>query len=76
MSSTPAALAGETAVMLVSELIVKLSAGRLPNETSYAYVKPEPVIVTLVPPVVGPDAVARFVTLGAAVMPGTIYASW
>ena len=43
--------AGEVAVILISELTVKLVAAVEPNLTAVAPVNPVPVIVTVVPPV-------------------------
>ena len=57
---------GETAVIWVAELTVKLAAAVLPNCTAVAPVKLVPVMTTLVPPVAGPDVGARPVTVGAA----------
>ena len=54
MSTVPAVPAGEVAVIWVSLSTVKLCAGVLPKLTAVAPVKPVPVIVTVVPPVVGP----------------------
>ncbi len=50
-----AAWAGETAVIWVSESTVKLEATVQPNLTTVAPVKPEPVMVMVVPPAVVPD---------------------
>ena len=46
---------GAVAVMLVALLTVKLVAAVVPNLTALAPVKPVPVIVTEVPPVLGPE---------------------
>ena len=46
--------AGLTAVIWVAEFTTKLAAAVLPNITAVAPVKLVPVMVTLVPPVVGP----------------------
>ena len=51
----PAAWAGETAVIWVSETTVKLVAATAPKSTLVAPVKPVPVMVTVVPPAVGPE---------------------
>ena len=53
-STVPAAWEGDTALMDVSELTVKLVAATPPNVTLAAPVKPLPVMVTLVPPAVVP----------------------
>jgi hypothetical protein len=55
MLCQPAAWAGETAVISVSETKVKLVAATVPKLTLVAPVKPVPVTVTVVPPVVGPE---------------------
>ena len=57
---------GMTAVIEVAELTVKLVAAVLPNFTAVAPVKLVPVMVTLVPPVAGPEVGARPLTVGAA----------
>ena len=57
--------AGETAVIDVAELTVKLAAAVAPNVTAVAPVNPVPVIVTLVPPVAGPEVGVRPVMAGA-----------
>jgi hypothetical protein len=44
---------------------VKLVAAVVPNVTAVAVVKSVPVIVTDVPPVVGPDVGVTLVTVGA-----------
>ncbi len=53
-NTDPAAWAGETAVIDVSLLTIKLAAGVPPKETAVVPVKPEPVMVTDVPPAAGP----------------------
>jgi hypothetical protein len=65
-STVPAASAGVTAVIVVALTTVKLAADTLPNLTALAPVKPVPVIVTLVPPAVGPLVGDTAVTVGAA----------
>ena len=65
-STTPAARLGETAVMLVALLTVKLAAAAGPKATAVAPVKLVPVIVTVVPPVVEPLAGLRPTSVGAA----------
>ena len=54
-STVPAAPAGAVAVMEVALLTVKVEAAVVPNFTAVAPVKLVPVIVTEVPPVVGPE---------------------
>jgi hypothetical protein len=58
--------AGDVAVICVAELTVKLVAAAAPKVTPVATVKPVPVIVTVVPPVAGPDVGEIEVTVGAA----------
>jgi hypothetical protein len=55
VTSTMPDPAGETAVTSVSETTLKLVATVDPKLTPVAPVKPEPVMVTDVPPAVGPD---------------------
>ncbi len=50
----PLASAGEVAAICVSDTTVKLAAAAGPNATLVVPVKPEPVMVTMVPPAVGP----------------------
>lgn len=66
LTSTVPVPAGETAVMDVAELTVKLVAAVAPNVTAVAAVNPEPVIATEVPPASGPAAGATAATVGAA----------
>ncbi len=54
VTSTVPLPAGLVAVIWVSLLTVKPLAAVGPNETPVAPMKPEPVIVTLVPPAAGP----------------------
>jgi hypothetical protein len=54
MSKVPNGSGGATALMDVSDTIVKEVAGVVPNSTSLAPVKPLPVMVTLAPPTVVP----------------------
>ena len=54
MSTVPAEPAGAVAVIWVALLTVTLVALVVPNLTAVAPVKLVPVIVTLVPPAVGP----------------------
>jgi hypothetical protein len=65
MSTVPAGSAGEVAVIWVALSTVKLEASVEPNFTAVAFVKPVPVIVTELPPAVGPDDGLTFVTVGA-----------
>jgi hypothetical protein len=58
---------GDVVVIVVSLTIVKAVAEADPKWTAVAPVKPVPVIVTVVPPVVGPEAGLRPVTVGRAV---------
>src|SRR5260370_33777974 len=65
MTSTgPAMLPGVVAVITVGETIVNAVANRPPNETADAWSKPEPVIVTAVPPDVPPVLGPTLVTCG------------
>lgn len=64
MSTTPAASAGEVAVIEVALLTVNELALAEPNCTAVAPVKLEPVIATLVPPAGGPIAGATALTVG------------
>src|SRR5665213_1810345 len=59
-----AAWTGDTAVICVSERTVKLGAATGPKATDVAPVKPEPVIVTMVPPAVVPDVGETALTTG------------
>src|SRR5208283_830056 len=63
-STVPAEPAGETAVIWVVEVTVKLDAAVVPNITAVAPVNPVPVIVTVVPPATGPAAGVIPVTTG------------
>src|SRR5207244_11831225 len=62
----PAASAGDTAVIDVAELTVKLAAFVAPNLTDVVPVKFVPAMATGVPPPVGPDVGSIPVTVGAA----------
>ena len=55
-TTVPADSAGEMAVMEVEELTVTDAAGVVPKSTVAPVAKPVPVMVTLVPPEVGPPA--------------------
>jgi len=66
VTSTVPAPAGDVAVIEVAELTVKLVALAAPNFTAVAPVNAVPVMVTDVPPVVGPAFGATDVTVGAA----------
>ena len=65
ISTVPAASAGDVAVIWVSEFIVKLVAAVLPKLTAVTSVKPEPVMVTDVPPAVVPAVGLTEVMIGA-----------
>ena len=65
MSTVPAPV-GATAVIWVAELTLKLVAFLVPNLTAVAPVRYVPVMVTEVPPEVGPLAVEIPATVGAA----------
>src|SRR5450830_1086681 len=67
MSTMPSAAAGEIAVIWVALLTVNDAALLLPNLTDVAPVRLVPVMVTLVPPVVGPLLGLTLVTVGAGV---------
>ena len=54
--TTPAAWAGDVAVIWLAELTVNPVAAVLPNRTAVISINPVPVIVTAVPPAVGPLA--------------------
>jgi hypothetical protein len=69
-STVPADPAGLVAAIDVALFTVKLVAGTVPKFTPVAAVKPVPVMVTLVPPVVGPEAGLTPVTVGAATKKG------
>jgi hypothetical protein len=62
------AWAGDTAVTEVSEFTVKLDAATAPKRIWVAPVNPVPVMRTLVPPLVDPEAGAMEMTAGAAVV--------
>ena len=62
-STGPADPAGEVAVMEESEFTMKLVAGVEPKLTAVAPVKRVPVMVTLVPPAVGPELGLTLATL-------------
>jgi hypothetical protein len=51
----PAASAGEVAVTVLSELTVTAVAAVVPKFTLRVLIKPAPVMVTTVPPVIGPE---------------------
>jgi hypothetical protein len=63
-STTPAACAGAVAVIDVALFTVKL-AGEPPNETAVAPVRSVPVMITDVPPAVGPADGLSATTVGA-----------
>ena len=63
-STEPAASAGEVAVILVDEDTFKLVAARAPKETLVALLRLVPLIVTVVPPLLGPLLGEMEVTVG------------
>ena len=65
VTSTVPVPAGLLAVIVVSFTTVRFVAAVVPNSTAVAPVKPVPVIVTGVPPAVGPLVGLRPVTAGA-----------
>ncbi len=66
MSTAPAGCEGLTAVIRLKESTEKVLAGTSPNMTfCVPKVKPRPVIVTLVPPAVGPEEGKTAVISGA-----------
>jgi hypothetical protein len=66
ISTAPADPAGEVAVIEVAEFTVNEVALVVPNLTAETEVKPVPVMLTLVPPAVGPAFGLTAVTVGAA----------
>jgi hypothetical protein len=66
ISTVAATSAGEIAVIFVSELTTKLTAATVPNFTVVAPVKPLPLIVTPVPPLVVPEVGLTLVMAGTA----------
>jgi hypothetical protein len=64
--AVPAEPAGVTAVIEVAETMVTLVAAAPPIVTAVAPVKPVPVMVTDVPPAVGPEFGEIAVTVGGA----------
>ena len=66
LTSTVPVPAGDVAVIWVAELTVKVVAAVAPKITAVAPVNPVPVIVTVVPPDVGPDVGEIEVAAGAA----------
>ncbi len=65
VTSTVPVPAGLSAVIVVSLTTVTFVAGVVPKSTAVAPVKPVPVIVTSVPPAVGPVVGLKPVTVGA-----------
>lgn len=63
MSTEPTASAGAVAVIDRSEVATN-DADDMPNATMVAPVKPEPVMMTVVPPVNGPELGRTPVTVG------------
>ena len=75
--TAPALWAGAVAVICVPLLTVKVVAGVPPNDTPVAPLRLVPVRTTEVVPAIGPEAGARLVTVGTAVMHETaIEALW
>ena len=64
VTSTVPVPTGDVAVMDVAETTVKLVAAAAPKVTAVAPANPVPVIVTVVPPVVGPAVGEIEVTVG------------
>ena len=71
VTSTVPVPAGAVAVICEALLTVKPVAAVAPNVTAVALLKFEPVMVTLVPPAVGPAVGEMLVTVGAG-----IYVNW
>ncbi|MNM85398.1 hypothetical protein D3C81_975110 [compost metagenome] len=65
-TSTVPLPAGAVAVICVALLTVTPVAAVAPKVTAVVPLKPEPVIVTVVPPVVGPEVGEMLLTTGAA----------
>ena len=65
-STVPAVSLGSVAVIWVDEFTVKLVAALVPKSTALAPLRFVPVMVRLVPPVVGPEEGLTTLTLGAA----------
>ena len=63
--TVPLTCAGVTTVNVVGDANVTLVAATPPKETVVVFVNPVPVIVTVVPPVTGPDEGVMPVTAGA-----------
>ena len=61
---TPADLGGVVAVTMLSEMTVKAVAAVPPKNTSRVLIKPVPVMVTTVPPPIGPEIGAMEVMTG------------
>jgi hypothetical protein len=66
--TVPADSAGDVAVMEVAEFTVTAVAVTVPNITVAPDRKPVPVIVTEVPPVVGPEVGLMAVTVGTTAL--------
>src|SRR6266849_10407591 len=64
ISTVPADSAGDVAVILIDEFTVKELAEKVPNLTNDAFKKFVPLIVTDVPPWIGPEVGLMLVTLG------------
>jgi hypothetical protein len=68
-STTPDASAGDVAVIDVSEFTLKVEPATVPNITDDAAVRPVPVIITEVPPAVGPRFGLTASTVGGEATP-------
>jgi hypothetical protein len=64
MSTVPAGSGGLVAVIELSELTVKMVAPTVPNFRAVAPMKPVPVMATVVPPDVAPEAGETLATTG------------
>ena len=64
VTSTVPAPAGDVATIEVAELTVKFVAPVTPKFTAVTPVKPVPVMVTVVPPIAGPDVGKIELTVG------------
>jgi hypothetical protein len=64
-TTAPVVPAGDVAVIVVALVTVNDAAAVAPKLTAVAPVNVVPVIVTVVPPVLGPDDGATVVTVGA-----------
>ena len=67
LTSTVPVPAGDVAVIWVAELTVKLVAAVAPKVTAVAPEKPEPMMITVVPPAKGPAVGEIEVTVGGPI---------